>query len=79
MQLTYGQSAMILLTSGIGGVPGALFYGWLADRIGRRTVFIVTALNFSLATGVMALTPDYGGWIFLAFAAFSSALASRVC
>ena len=38
--LTYGQSAMILLSSGIGGVPGALFYGWLADRIGRRTVFI---------------------------------------
>jgi putative MFS transporter len=76
-QLTYGQSAMILLTSGIGGVPGALFYGWLADRIGRRTVFSITALNFSLATGVMALTPDHGGWIFSAFAAFSSALASR--
>jgi MFS family permease len=69
-QLTYGQSAMILLTSGIGGVPGALFYGWLADRIGRRTVFIITALNFSLATGVMALTPDHGGWIFLSVCRF---------
>ena len=69
-KLTYGQSAMILLTSGIGGVPGALFYGWLADRIGRRTVFIITALNFSLATGVMALTPDHGGWIFLSVCRF---------
>ena len=69
-KLTYGQSAMILLTSGIGGVPGALFYGWLADRIGRRTVFILTALNFSLATGVMALTPDQGGWIFLSVCRF---------
>ncbi len=68
--LTYGQSAMILLTSGIGGVPGALFYGWLADRIGRRTVFIITALNFSLATGIMALTPDNGGWIFLSVCRF---------
>ncbi|HEX3861369.1 MAG TPA: MFS transporter [Stellaceae bacterium] len=68
--LTYGQSAMILLTSGIGGIPGALFYGWLADRIGRRTVFIVTALNFSLATGIMALTPDNGGWIFLSVCRF---------
>jgi putative MFS transporter len=75
-KLTYGQSAMILLTSGIGGVPGALIYGWLADRIGRRTVFIITALNFSLATGVMALTPDYGGWIFLSVCRFS-VLASR--
>ena len=63
--LTYGQSAMILLSSGLGAVPGALFWGWLADRIGRRKVFILTALNFSLATGVMALTPEQGGWIFL--------------
>jgi putative MFS transporter len=69
-KLTYGQSAMILLTSGIGGVPGALFYGWLADRVGRRNVFIATALNFSLATGVMALTPDHGGWIFLSVCRF---------
>lgn len=68
--LTYGQSAMILLTSGIGGVPGALFYGWLADRIGRRTVFIITAFNFSVATGIMALTPDAGGWIFLSVCRF---------
>ena len=69
-KLTYGQSAMILLTSGIGGVPGALFYGWLADRIGRRKVFIATAVNFSFATGVMALTPDQGGWIFLSVCRF---------
>ena len=26
-QLTYGQSAMILLSSGLGAVPGALFWG----------------------------------------------------
>jgi putative MFS transporter len=69
-KLTYGQSAMILLSSGIGGVPGALFYGWLADRIGRRRVFIATALNFSIATGIMALTPDRGGWIFLSICRF---------
>ena len=68
--LTYGQSAMILLSSGLGAVPGALFWGWLADRIGRRKVFIMTALNFSLATGVMALTPEQGGWIFLTFFRF---------
>ena len=65
-KLTYGQSAMILLAAGIGAVPGALVWGWLADRIGRRTVFIGTALNFSIFTGIMALTPDAGGWIFLA-------------
>jgi putative MFS transporter len=63
--LTYGQSAWILLSAGIGAIPGAFFWGWMADRIGRRKVFIATALNFSIATGVMALTPDQGGWIFL--------------
>ena len=63
--LTYGQSAWILLSAGIGAIPGAFFWGWMADKIGRRKVFIATALNFSLATGIMALTPDHGGWIFL--------------
>ena len=64
-QLTFGQTAMILLSSGLGAVPGAFFWGWMADRIGRRTVFILTTLNFAIATGIMALTPDAGGWIFL--------------
>jgi putative MFS transporter len=73
-QLTYGQSAVILLSSGLGAVPGAFFWGWMADRIGRRKVFIATLMNVSLATGIMALTPDQGGWIsgwiFLAFFRF---------
>jgi len=68
--LTYGQSAWILLSSGLGAVPGAFFWGWMADRIGRRKVFIATALNVALATGIMALTPDRGGWIFLSIFRF---------
>ena len=44
-------------------------WGRLADRIGRRAVFIGTVLNFSLATGLLALTPDHG-WIFLTFFRF---------
>ena len=62
--LTYGQSGMILLASGISAPFGSLFYGWLADRIGRRKVMIATVLNFSLATGAMAVCPD-GAWIYL--------------
>ena len=54
--LTYGQSAAILLSSGISAPLGSLFYGWLADKIGRRKVMIITILNFSIATGLMALT-----------------------
>jgi putative MFS transporter len=72
--LTYGQSAVILLSSGLGAVPGAFFWGWMADRIGRRKVFIATLLNVSIATGIMALTPGeegfIPGWLFLAFFRF---------
>jgi MFS transporter, putative metabolite:H+ symporter len=62
--LTYGQSAVILFSSGVAAVPGAIFFGWLGDKIGRRWVFMITILTFSLATGAMALTPDRG-WIYL--------------
>jgi MFS transporter, putative metabolite:H+ symporter len=63
-KLTYLHSAIILLSSGIGAMIGAGVWGWLADRIGRRKVFIATVINFSVATGILALTPDRG-WIFL--------------
>jgi MFS transporter, putative metabolite:H+ symporter len=73
-QLTYGQSAVILISAGLGAVPGAFFWGWMGDRIGRRKVFILTALNVAFATGIMFFTPDQGGWIagwiFLSFFRF---------
>jgi putative MFS transporter len=73
-QLTYGQSAVILVSAGLGAVPGAFFWGWMGDRIGRRKVFILTALNVAFATGVMYFTPGQGGWIagwiFLSFFRF---------
>ena len=67
--LTYGQSGAILLSSGIGAPLGSLFWGWMADKIGRRKVMILTVLNFSIATGLMALTPDQG-WLFLTICRF---------
>ena len=68
--LSFMESGVILLAAGLGAIPGAFFWGWMADRIGRRKVFIATALNFSLATGAMAFTPDQYGWIVLAFFRF---------
>ncbi len=67
--LTYGQSGAILLSSGIGAPIGSLFWGWMADKIGRRSVMILTVLNFTLATGLMALTPEHG-WLFLSICRF---------
>ena len=63
-KLTFGQSAIVLMSSGIGAIIGAFVWGWLADRIGRRKVFIGTVLNFSIATGLLYFTPD-NGWIYL--------------
>jgi MFS transporter, putative metabolite:H+ symporter len=62
--LTYGESALMLLSSGVGAILGAAFWGWLADRTGRRKVAMACVANFSLASGVLALTPDRA-WIFL--------------
>src|SRR6476469_9943293 len=68
-KLTFGQSAMVLMSSGIGAIIGAYVWGWLADRIGRRKVFIGTVLNFSIATGLLYFTPD-NGWIYLTIMRF---------
>jgi putative MFS transporter len=67
--LTFGQSAVMLLSSGIGAMLGAAVWGWAADRIGRRPVFNLTILNFSLATGALAFTPDgaFGFWYLVLF------------
>jgi len=67
--LTYGQSGAILLASGVSAPFGSLFYGWLADKIGRRTSLIAAILNVSLATGAMAFTPT-GAWMYLVFCRF---------
>ncbi len=63
--LTFGQSGAILFASGVAAIPGGIFFGWLGDKIGRRTVFMMMILILSLATGVMALAPE-NGWIFIA-------------
>ncbi len=72
--LTYGQSAAILVSAGFGAVPGAFFWGWMGDRIGRRKVFMLTALNVACATGILYFTPGVDawipGWMYLAFFRF---------
>ena len=68
-KLTFGQSAIVLLSSGVGAIIGAYVWGWIADRIGRKAVFIGTVLNFSIATGLLYFTPD-NGWIYLTIMRF---------
>jgi len=68
-QLTGLQSAIILLSSGIGAILGAFIWGRIADLYGRRRVFMLTVLNFSIASGLLWFTPD-NGWIYLSVMRF---------
>ncbi len=48
-----------------GAVLGALFFGWLTDRLGRKTLFFTTVLVYLLATAATATS-----WNIASFAAF---------
>jgi MFS family permease len=49
----------------IGAVGGALFFGWLTDRLGRKKLFTVTVLVYLVATIACGLS-----WNFWSFAFF---------
>ena len=61
-KLTYGQSAVMLLSSGLGAFVGSLVGGRVADTIGRKKIIWSGGLLFSLGAGGCALIPD-GAWM----------------
>src|SRR5215813_5311265 len=67
--LTYGQSAMMLLSSGVGAICGALIGGRFADLVGRKRMIWGGGMIFALGAGCIALIPD-GAWIQFAMLRF---------
>ena len=63
--LTGTEAGVILACSGLGTVIGAIMWGRLADKIGRRSSFFWCVLLFVVFTVVSVFTPDRG-WIMLA-------------
>jgi MFS family permease len=51
----------------IGQVAGALVFGWLSDRLGRRKLFFLTLLIYLAGTLVAGLTPPGEQWIWFFF------------
>ncbi|WP_077213539.1 MFS transporter [Bacillus dakarensis] len=51
----------------IGMAVGALLFGLWADRIGRKNIFIITLLLFSIASGVSAFTTTLAAFLILRF------------
>ena len=52
----------------VGAVVGALFFGWLTDRLGRRLLFFITLAIYLLATAATALAWDFWSFAFFRIA-----------
>lgn len=61
--LTGLEAGIILACSGLGTVLGAILWGRLADRIGRRRAFFWCVLLFTVFTFLSLFTPDRGWWM----------------
>jgi MFS family permease len=65
--LRFSNADVGLVSSGYlaGAVMGALFFGWLTDRLGRKRLFFITLVVYLLATAATALS-----WNIWSFALF---------
>lgn len=72
-QLTYGESAIILLAAGLGAVVGPVVGGYLCDRYGRRPVVILGSIACGVSAGAVAFIPD-GAWLTFASLRFFTGL-----
>lgn len=60
--LTYGQSAAMLLSGGVGAILGALAWGSFSDAWGRKKLLVAGTFICAAGSGAIALVPD-GGWL----------------
>jgi MFS family permease len=81
MTLAGALSGELMQTSGLGlsnsqiglagscylasAVPGAFFFGWLTDRLGRKKLFFITLAVYLLATAATGLS--WNAWSFVLF------------
>ncbi len=63
-QMSAAEKGWVVSITFVGMAIGAVFAGGLADRIGRRTVFAMTLLIYSLATALCAFVPNLT-WLLL--------------
>jgi MFS family permease len=66
--LSASQAADIATWYLIGQVIGALFFGRLSDKLGRRNLFMVTLGVYLIGSGLTAATAAGGGWVVFLYA-----------
>jgi MFS transporter, putative metabolite:H+ symporter len=62
--LTYGQSALILYSGGVGAILGALVFGALSDAWGRKQQIVIGTFVCAISAGAIALIPAGAWWLF---------------
>jgi MFS transporter, putative metabolite:H+ symporter len=67
--LTYGQSAAILYSGGVGAIVGAVLFGALADAWGRKQQIVIGTLICAISAGLIAFIPE-GSWLLFAILRF---------
>ncbi|MGH3312989.1 MAG: MFS transporter [Streptomyces sp.] len=67
--LTMGESSLIATANLVGMAVGAVVWGAIADRIGRKKAFSATLLIFALFSVLGTLSPDYTVFLILRFLA----------
>jgi len=65
--LSSSEMGWIGSVNSIGMAVGALVFGVMADRIGRKNVFIITLLLFSVGSGLSALVTSLAMFLILRF------------
>lgn len=65
--LSAEQLGWIGSVNSIGMAVGAVVFGYMADRIGRKSVFILTLLLFSVCSGLSAFTTSFMFFLILRF------------
>ncbi|HET9093783.1 MAG TPA: MFS transporter [Solirubrobacteraceae bacterium] len=68
LALSTSQSADIATFYLIGEVIGALFFGRLSDKLGRKNLFMVTLGVYLVGSGLTAATQAGGGWVVFLYA-----------
>jgi len=66
-QLDPGQVGFIGSVNSIGMMVGAFVFGLMADRVGRKNVFIITLLLFSIGSGLSAFASSLTIFLILRF------------
>jgi MFS family permease len=68
LHLSTAQAGSIASWYLIGEVIGALFFGRLSDKLGRRNLFMVTLAVYLIGSGLTAATMAGSGWIVFLYA-----------